>query len=38
MEYSLGHGSLNASGVPVYLPTSGLLSDPNIFQKYLPSE
>lgn len=31
MEQSLGHGSLNASGVPVYLPPSILLSDSEIF-------
>lgn len=31
MEQSLGHGPLNASGVPVYLCTSVLLSEPEIF-------
>lgn len=31
VEQSLGHGSLNASRVPVYLPTSVLLSDSEIF-------
>lgn len=31
MEQCLGHGPLNVSVDPVYLSTSGLLSDPEIF-------